>query len=302
MLKPVREKTAVPRYDRLCSHPSLRESVQMQPETRNDAKVRATSTYNAAADYFDAPALSFWDRIGQRTVERMSLKVGACVLDACCGSGASAIPAAKAIGPSGRLLGVDLAENLLRLARGKASQLGLTQAEFRLKDIEELDPSTETFDAVICVFGIFFVPDMPSGVRSLWRVLRPGGQLAITTWGPRVLEPGSSAFWNAVRNERPDLYKSFNPWDRINEPRALASMLLEAGVHTDDLLAEAGAQPLSSPEDFWTIAMGSGYRGTIEQLDQETRKRVCHATLDYISKDRVRSVETNAVYAIARKP
>ena len=89
MLKPVREKTAVPRYDRFCSHTSLRESVQMQPETRNDAKARATSTYNAAADYFDAPALSFWERIGQRTVERMSLKVGACVLDACCGSGAS---------------------------------------------------------------------------------------------------------------------------------------------------------------------------------------------------------------------
>src|SRR5580704_17759015 len=207
----------------------------MRPETSIDAKARAASTYNAAADFFDAPALSFWNRIGQRTVERMSLKAGACVLDACCGSGASAIPAAKAIGPGGRLLGVDLAENLLRLARAKASQFGLAHAEFRLKNIEELDPSTETFDAVICVFGIFFVPDMAAGVRSLWRVLRPGGQLAITTWGPRFLEPASSAFWNAVRNERPDLYKSFNPWDRINEPRALASMLLDAGVYTDDL-------------------------------------------------------------------
>jgi ubiquinone/menaquinone biosynthesis C-methylase UbiE len=274
----------------------------MQSEPRNDAKVRAASTYNAAADYFDAPALSFWDRIGLRTVERMSLKVDASVLDACCGSGASAIPAAKAIGPSGRLLGVDLAENLLRLAQRKASQLDLTHAEFRVKDIEELDPSTETFDAVICVFGIFFVPDMPAGVRSLWRVLRPGGQLAITTWGPRVLEPGSSAFWNAVRNVRPDLYKSFNPWDRISDPRALASMLLEAGVHADDLLAEAGAQPLNSPEDFWTIAMGSGFRGTIEQLDQDTRQRVWQATLDSLSKDGVQSVETNAVYALARKP
>ena len=110
MLKPVHEKTAVPRYDRPCSH-TLRVSVQMQPETRNDAKARVTSTYNAAADYFDAPALSFWDRIGQRTVERMSLKPGTSVLDACCGSGASAVPAAKAIGPSGRLLGVDLAQN-----------------------------------------------------------------------------------------------------------------------------------------------------------------------------------------------
>ncbi len=273
----------------------------MQPETRNDAKVRAASTYNAAADFFDAPALSFRDRIGRRTVERMSLKHGARVLDACCGSGASAIPAAEAIGADGRLLGIDLAENLLRLAQVKALQLGLAHAEFRFGDIEELDPSTETFDAVICVFGIFFVPDMHVGVRCLWRVIRPGGQLAITTWGPRVLEPGSSAFWNAVRNERPDLYKSFNPWDRINEPRALAAMLLEAGVHADVVLAEADAQPLSSPEDFWTIALGSGYRGTIEQLDQEARERVRQATLDYISEHNVQSVETNAVYAIARK-
>jgi SAM-dependent methyltransferase len=143
---------------------------------------------------------------------------------------------------------------------------------------------------------------MPAAVRSLWRVLRPGGQLAITTWGPRVLEPASSAFWNGVRTERPDLHKDFNPWDRIKEPRALASMLLEAGVHTDDLLAEASAQPLRSPEDFWTIAMGSGYRGTIEQLDQDMRQRVRQATLDYLSKHNVQSVETNAVYAIARKP
>lgn len=274
----------------------------MHPESTNDAKVRAARTYNAAADFFDAPALSFWERIGSRTVQRMSLKPGAHVLDACCGSGASAVPAAMAIGPSGRLLGIDLAENLLRLARGKALQLGLHQAEFRLKDLEELDPSDETFDAVICVFGIFFVPNMASGVRSLWRVLRPGGQLAITTWGPRVLEPGNSAFWNAVRKECPDLYKSFNPWERINEPNALASMLLEAGIDAANVIAEAGAQPLSSSEDFWAIAMGSGYRGTIEQLDQEARVRVRQATLGYLSEHKVESVETNAVYAAARKP
>jgi ubiquinone/menaquinone biosynthesis C-methylase UbiE len=274
----------------------------MQPETRSDAKRLAASTYNAAADFFDAPALSYWDRIGRRTVERMSLIPGASVLDVCCGSGASAIPAANAVGPNGRLLGIDLAENLLRLARGKASRLGLTHAEFRLKDFEELDPSAETFDAVICVFGIFFVPDMPAGVRSLWRVLRPGGQLAITTWGPHVLEPASSTFWDAVRNERPDLARNFSPWDRISEPHTLSAMLLEAGVQTTEVVAEAGAHSLNSPEDFWTIAMGSGYRGTIEQLDPGARVRVRKATLDYLSGHGVASLETNAVYAIARKP
>jgi 2-polyprenyl-3-methyl-5-hydroxy-6-metoxy-1,4-benzoquinol methylase len=268
----------------------------------DSAKARAAFTYNAAADSFDAPPLAFWDRIGRRTLAKLSLSPGAHVLDVCCGSGASALPAAEIVGPSGRVLGVDLAENLLDLARRKAQKHGLTNVEFLHADFESLDPSAETFDAVVCVFGIFFVTDMPAAVRHLWRLVHPGGQLAVTTWGPRVLEPGNSAFWDAVRAEQPSLYKSFTPWDRINEPATLSAMLLEGGVHASDVIAEEGRQPLRSPEEFWTIALGSGYRGTLEQLDPTARDRVRHATLNFLSKNEIRSVETNAVYAIARKP
>jgi len=274
----------------------------MQSEAVAPAKLRAAATYNAAADFFDAPALGFWERLGRRTVERIALSRGASVLDACCGSGASAIPAAEGVGREGRVLGVDLAENLLRLARDKAARQGLAQAEFRLGDIESLQPSQETFDVVLCVFGIFFLPDMPAGVRSLWQLVKPGGQMAVTTWGPRVLEPGNSAFWEAVRSERPDLYKSFNPWDRINDPAALAAMLREGGVSATDAGAESSIQPLNSPEDFWTIVLGSGYRATVEQLDSTARERVRLKTLDSLSRQSVRGVETNAVFALAKKP
>jgi ubiquinone/menaquinone biosynthesis C-methylase UbiE len=273
----------------------------MRPKEMNDIKAIAAQTYNTAADLYDAPALSFWDRIGRRTIEQLSPQSGACVLDACCGSGASAIPAALAVGPSGRVLGVDLAENLLRLGRSKAAQLGLSHSEFRLGDIEALDSTRETFDAVVCVLGIFFLADMSAGARHLWRFVRPGGQMAITTWGPRVLEPGSSAFWLAVRDERPDLYKGYNPWDRINEPAPLAAMLLEGGVEIAKIVVESDVQPLDSLEDFWTIALGSGYRSVIEQLEDASRERVRRATLDSICRQNVRGVETNAIYAIARK-
>jgi len=179
----------------------------MQSPTQPNVKATTAATYDAAADLFDAPVNAFWDRIGRRAVERMSLKRGAHVLDACCGSGASAIPAAEAVGPSGRVMGIDLAEKLLGLARAKTLRRGLAHADFRLGDIEALDLAAETFDAVICVFGIFFLPDMNAGVRRLWRLVRPGGQLAITTWGGRVFEPGRTALLRAVRKERPDLYK-----------------------------------------------------------------------------------------------
>ncbi len=226
---------------------------------------------------------------------------GSRVLDVCCGSGASAIPAAEAVGPDGSVLGVDLAERLLSLSRAKAKDRGLRNVEFRAGDMLDLGLPAQAFDAVICVFGIFFVPDIDAALRELWRLVRPGGQLAVTTWGPRFLEPGNTAFWDAVRAVRPDLYKGFNPWDRVSEPQALRSLLVAAGVEEPTVLAESGSQPLGSAEDWWPMVLGTGYRGTLEQLDAEARERVRRDCLHFIEANQVRSVETNVVYALARR-
>ena len=267
-----------------------------------DGKARAAAAYNAAADRYDDPALSFWDRYGRRTIERLRLPRGKRVLDVCCGSGASAIPAAEVVGPEGYVIGIDLAENLLALARTKARTRDLHNIEFRAGNILDLDFPDASFDAVVCVFGIFFVPDMPAAVRALWGLVRPGGKLAITTWGPRFCEPATTAFWNSIRDVRPDLYKDFNPWDQITDPQALRNLLHAGGVERPEVAAEGGAHAVESPEAWWAIVLGSGYRGTFEQLDAEARERVRKANLDFIAANGVRSVETNVVYAIATKP
>jgi ubiquinone/menaquinone biosynthesis C-methylase UbiE len=270
--------------------------------TDEDARTRAAATYNAAADAYDDPANSFWDRFGGATIERLHVPRGARVLDVCCGSGASAIPAAEAVAPEGSVIGIDLAENLLALARAKAKKRGLRNIEFRSGDMLNLGLPGSTFDAVVCVFGIFFVADMSAAVSELWRLVRPGGRLAITTWGPRFFEPATTAFWDSVREVRPDLYKGFNPWDRICDPPALHGLLREAGIERADIAAEPGTHPVPSPEAWWSAVLGSGYRGTVDQLDPDTRERVRSANLDYIGRSGIRAVTANVVYAIASRP
>src|SRR5262245_1454229 len=149
---------------------------------------KAETTYNAAADFYDDPANSFWERFGRKTIERLQLKSGVRVLDVSCGSGASALPAAEIVGPTGTVTGIDLAEKLLDLGCKKANERDLINIEFRSGDILNLNFENE-FDAVVCVFGILFVPDMELAVRELWRAIAPGGKLVITTWGPRFFEP-----------------------------------------------------------------------------------------------------------------
>lgn len=269
--------------------------------SKEEARARVEAVFNAASDYFDAPALSFWNRFGQQTIHHLALRPGDRVLDVCCGSGASAIPAAVRVGSTGQVLGIDIAESLLQLARDKAQQQGLENIKFQAGDFETLGFPDESFDAIVCVFGIFFVPDMQAAVRELWRMLRPGGKLAITSWGERVFEPASRVFWDAIAVERPDLVKSFTPWDRIRHPDSLRGLLEEGGATQVEVFAEMETHDLTTSEDWWTMCLGGGYRGTIDQLDPAAKERVRQANLQFLRTYQVHALEVDVLYAIAQK-
>ena len=274
----------------------------MKANMPKNAQARAKFTYNAAADFYDASPLSFWDYFGRRTIELASLPIGSQVLDVCCGAGASALPAAEAVGPTGNVIGVDLANQLLESARAKAAQRRLGNIEFEVGDMLSMHFPVASFDAVVCVFGIFFVPDMAKAVSELWNRIRSGGKLAVTTWGRNFCEPANGAFWDSIEEVRPDLYKGFNPWDRIDNPASLRKILGEAGVASPKITAENCLHPIGSADDWWAIVLGSGYRGTIEQLTQSEQEKVKQANLAFVRDKNISAVETNVLYALATKP
>ncbi len=269
--------------------------------SREETIARTEVVFNAASDYFDAPALSFWNRFGQQTIDQLSLRAGDRVLDVCSGTGASAIPAAVRVGSTGQVLGIDLAESLLQLARHKSQQQGLENIEFRCGDFENSGLPNESFDAIVCVFGIFFVPDIIAAIRELWRMVRPGGKLAITSWGEKVFEPANQIFWEAIEAERPDLFKKFTPWDRIRDPASLQALLEAGGATQVEVLAEAGTHTLASPEDWWTMVLGGGIRGTIDQLEPAARERVRQANLHFLQANNIHALDVQVLYAIAQK-
>lgn len=265
------------------------------------AKEKAAATYDAAADHFDDEPLSFWDLISKRTVSNLNLQAGAKVLDVGCGTGASALPAARTAGKNGFVVGVDLASRLLERARAKALAAGLDNVEFRRADMTALEYPNGSFDAVVSVISIFFVPDMEGLVRELWRMVRRGGKPAVTTWGPRIFEPAYSRWLIAIGKERPDLVTAFNPWDRITDVVSVRKLLQDGGVRNAEVIPEESVQPLRSADDWWTIALGSGLRWTIDQMGPEAATRVKQDNVDWLTENKIDRVETNAIYAIGTK-
>ena len=138
-------------------------------------KLRATwiaGDFGEIAKYYADQAAEF--------IERLGLKPGMKVLDVACGTGNTALPAAKA---GAVVTGVDIAPNLVEQARENARRAGLN-AEFDEGDAEALSYRDGSFDAVITMFGAMFAPRPELVAAELTRVCRPGGLIAMANWTP----------------------------------------------------------------------------------------------------------------------
>jgi ubiquinone/menaquinone biosynthesis C-methylase UbiE len=273
--------------------------------TLGPAAARAVAAYDAAADRRDDPALGFLVRAADRTIAALDLQPGMRVLDLACGTGVASLLAAQAVAPRGRVLGVDLSESMLEVARAKARRADLGDVlEFRHGDMIATGLPDDSFDAVVCVFGLVLVADMEGLVRELWRMVKPGGRLVITTWGPRLWAPMMDVWKAAIAAERPDLIQASDPWDRVTDPTAMAELLRAAGIAEGSwsVLPEFERWPLRTPRDWWSIVMGSGLRWAVDQLEPDAADRVRRASLEHARHHGVDWITTNVLYATATKP
>jgi ubiquinone/menaquinone biosynthesis C-methylase UbiE len=258
-------------------------------------------TYNAAAVAYDNTSVEFWRYAADETVRRLALQPGERVLDVACGPGPAALAAAREVGSSGVVVGIDIAEEMIALAQKHAVEQGASNTTFEIRNMDALDFPASSFDAATCVFGLFFAEDIVATIRAMKESLILDGRIAITTLGPKFFSPMFDVFLDAATVENPEIDKNV-PWRRTQDTNVMRGYLCSAGVVAVSVSHEVSGLRLRSPEDWWRIVMGTGIRRLVMDLEVDAVERVRRHNLSWIRDRELDTLELGVVYCRGCNP
>ena len=250
-----------------------------------------------------APGWEKWDRffdeqmacLNHRLVADARLRSGLRVLDLGSGTDYPALLGAQAVGPTGSVIGMDLAEQMLEVARRKASSLKLTNVTFRTGDVTTLPFEASSFDAVTSRFCLMFLPDIPKAAAEIARVLKPGSWLAAAVWSAPEKNPSIGLSMAAIKQviELPPPDPAAPGIFRLAKPGDLAGMLQQAGladIMDQEFLAEWS---YGSAEEYYTSLMeiAAPVQNLMAKLTpdqvQDVKRRILQAAAPYRRADRI---------------
>lgn len=192
-------------------------------------------------------------------VRALAPRPGHRVLDAACGSGEPTLAIAPLVAPRGSVTGTDLSPAMLRIARLRARQRGITNVRFRAADLGRARPPGGRYHGVVSRFGLMFVPDLPRALANLRAALRPGGRAAFAVWGPMHRNPIARLSEQAAR---PFLAEPPPPPEagphplRLGRRGALAGMMRAAGFRDVREVGVRVPTVYGSEEEFLAMQLG----------------------------------------------
>jgi ubiquinone/menaquinone biosynthesis C-methylase UbiE len=168
-------------------------------------------------------------KINDRLIDLAKIKQGDSVLDLATGIGEPAVTVAKIVGSQGHVLAVDISPQMLAIARQRAATdkylEGLQHiVEFKESDIESLSLPSLSIDAVLCRWGLMFLPNLDSALTNIFNTLKNGGRIATAVWSSQSKTPFVGFPMSIIMRELNISYSTVSPYpeNRVLGPCSLA--------------------------------------------------------------------------------
>ncbi len=243
-----------------------------------DVKRREKESYDSIAAAYDAVYARYNARFASDMVDLLYPQNNEQGLDVAGGSGSAGLKLAERIGPGGSVVIVDLAPEMLRLAKKNADERMLDTVRTLVMDAEALEFPDNFFNIVTCSFGVMSFPNVTTAISEMARVLKPGGRIGLTVWSIPERCPFYSAPMTAFVNHAAPLplrailktpligrrvlrtiLLSGSPFGyspaRFCKDGSLEKHLLRAGFRSVRRLKVAHALEFRSIDEYWDALM-----------------------------------------------
>ena len=213
------------------------------------AKARHKLAWGMGVEGYAKHSMHELGPVADRLVEIADPPWDGAVIDIACGPGTATLRAAQRVGPGGRVLGVDLAPQMVAWAERRAQAEHLTQVEFIEGDAETLESVDDAaFDVAISNFGVIFAPDGARMVETVARVLKPAGVFAFSSWIERGIAVELNEFLAAILPPSPEGATRRDSW---GDPDIVRERL---APHFDDVTFTEVEVPCDfvSVDEAWT--------------------------------------------------
>jgi SAM-dependent methyltransferase len=245
--------------------------------------------FDRGADMYEQIGVDFFVPAGRDLVARAALQTGERVLDVGCGRGAVLFPAAAAVGPTGRAVGIDLAPRMAELTQSDAKARGLDAVTVFVGDAERPDFAAGSFDAVLAGLVLFFLPDAGGALRRYAGLLAPGGRLGFTTFGAQ--DENFDAAMKAIGSHVPGdgLPPRSERQGPFGSPDSITHLLTGHGYATPDIDEVTYESRFTDPDHWVSWLWSHGARHALESVPEERRAEAISA-----GKERFEAARTPA--------
>jgi ubiquinone/menaquinone biosynthesis C-methylase UbiE len=277
-----------------------------QFETVRDAQKASWNKFSPGWKKWDDLTMSFLQPHGDAIIQHLKPGGSDIILDIAAGTGEPGLTMASMLS-GGKVILTDLSEGMLAVSREKADVAGIDNIEIQIADACELPYQNNSFDAVSCRLGFMFFPDMHQAAAEMVRVLKPGGRLATTVWGP-----AEQNFWVTCISQNIKKYIDM-PTPQEGAPgmfrcarQGLLSGIFENLGLVDIAEAEIpGKINCSSAEEYWNFMteIAAPFVGALSTADDQTVAKIKDGVIEAIDEryPNETSIDTSGILIYGEK-
>jgi ubiquinone/menaquinone biosynthesis C-methylase UbiE len=215
---------------------------------KNPNLLSTVTPWDMVAEGYAETTMKLFRTYTEKALELAGVDKENAILDVACGPGTLPLLAADKVNS---VHAIDFSKSMVELFKEAVNAGGLENIQIHCGDGQELPFSDEMFDVAFSMFGLMFFPDRTKGYSEIYRTLKPGGKIVISSWAPLSDSPVMQTMFGALKAMKPEIPEPQTDIESLENPDFFKNELQDAGFKQVEIVPVEGEYPISDLKEFW---------------------------------------------------